>query len=253
MSVVYIGSVDLDLPDVGKYEKIVSGDLKGCYKVIAGGLGVVNSEGHYFPATREIRELFSRSSTINRSASKNVLKGEADHPKKMVGESKDSFSFRFMSVSTDRVAFLIRAVEILDATPMSGQNNLVYPIALAIEPIGVFGDALKSDLDNPNSNTSFSIRCLSKRGTDNSGRVTRSIFHVITWDWVTEPGINISDKKHAVEMSSRTTEMYSSEELMDIIDSMSNDDMTMESSSNRLSKDVIKRLDHNVNFLDKWK
>jgi len=165
----------------------------GTYRVLGGGLGVINSEGHIFPADQKVKDLFSKSSTLLRRAKGGTLKAENKHPSKRPEESKEDFVRRFLDIDNDRVCAVIKHVEVGSVpVDMPGQAGKVYPVWLHIEPMGTYGDALRSDMSSY-SNTAFSIRALSKRGKLN-GRVSRTLFHIITWDWVNEPGINFANK-----------------------------------------------------------
>ena len=219
------------------------------YKILAGGLGVINSEGHMFPATQEIRELFMDNSALVRRATSGALKAETNHPSQEPGETKEAFVRRFMSINEQKVCALINKIEIGD-TPitMKGQEQGFYPVWIWVEPIGQFGKGLQSDLDSENSNTAFSIRCLSKRGT-NGGRVTRSIFHIVTWDWVNEPGINVAKKsawvtQESMEIDSGVLQTFLSH----------GDDLTVENADNYKSVlDYLERCESGVcKRLEDW-
>ena len=249
---IRIGSLGVG-NDVGALKPIPEGQpYAGSYKVSVGGLGAVNSEGHYFPATQAVLDVFKTSSALVRRIEKNVLKGEAEHPTKKPGETKESFAYRFMNIDTKNTAFLVRGIEVGDLVNVPGQVGQVHPIWLYIDPIGVHGDALRSDLENPNSNTYFSIRCLSKRGTNASGQVTRSIYHVITWDWVNEGGINFADKKTSIAMNNLTTESYVEMDVTELMKIIEDDDLTAESSCNIPTKECLNCMVNKKSFGDVW-
>lgn len=235
--------------------KVLDGEFKGCYKIIAGGLNVVNSEGITFPDTDIVRGLFTNS-TMSRMMKKGVLKGEAEHPARQPGESDESFGRRFISIDSKNVSHLIRHIEILPRTKMAGQPNMVCPVVIYIEPIGEYMEALKSDLENPNSSTSFSIRCLSKLVRTPSGPI-RNIFHLITWDWVTEPGISIAnqrDTNKVVKSNHMTNESF----LMPIEDfknMLTNDGsiFTKENTSFTIEDFNNCENSHSCDFIKRWK
>ena len=251
MGLIRIGSLGIG-NDVGALKPIPEGETyAGSYKVSVGGLGVVNSEGHYFPATQDVLSVFNTSSALMRRVEKQVLKGEAEHPTKLPNETKESFAYRFMNIDTKNTAFLIRSIEVGDPVNVPGQTGKVHPIFLYIDPIGAHGDALRSDLENPNSNTYFSIRCLSKRGTNERGQVTRTIYHVVTWDWVNEGGVNFADKKTSIAMNNLTSESYVEMEIEQLIDLVEDDDLTTESACNVPTKEMLQSLDAK-SFSDIW-
>ena len=246
--------------DVGRLEPIKDGKYAGCYRVSGGALGITNSEGHYFASDKDIRDLFTSSKTMQRVIDKKSLKGESDHPTKKPGETRESFAFRFMSIAMDRVAFLIRRVEVLEPRNVLGQSKPVYFIMLTIEPLGVYGEALRSDLENPNSNTSFSIRCLSKRSKSPTGEIVRRIYNIITWDYVNEPGISIANKENSIRMNRssdnlQTTESFYSLDVEDLIKTVSDCDLTMESNSVLLDEkdlECLKKSPYEDDFMNRW-
>ena len=199
MAVIYLSAGNGNGGDVGVLKPVEGGRLAGSYKMPGGFFNATNEAGEHYIFNDDVKSLFTNKSPFYRMMEKQCLCGELGHPVREPGESKVEFARRFTRVSEDKQAFLIRALEVGDAMRMEGQTREVYPIWLWVEPFGVYKDVFKDSLENPNFNTSLSIRCLSKRVTQPNGLVTRTVYRIITWDAPTEPGIKHSTKRTAIE------------------------------------------------------
>jgi hypothetical protein len=66
-----------------------------------------------------------------------------------------------------------------------------------VKPSGPYGSFLQEQLDDPNQNVSFSIRSLVDLAAGPGGRTNKIITEIITWDYVSEPGISVANKYKA--------------------------------------------------------
>lgn len=176
-------------------KNIITPDENGYYQVVLGGLNIINSVGEFYTATGAT-ELFSRSSDLMRRINNKNLKGECGHPKQCPGESDDAYYRRAMTIEETNVSHHIAWVELdenFGKNHPEFKNPDIIGIIGKVRPTGPHGASLKADLDNPMTNVNFSIRALSANSY-RAGRCIRTLGHIETWDWVTEPGLAIANK-----------------------------------------------------------
>lgn len=197
---------------------VVKCDADGYYDVVLGALNFYNSQGAYYPFD-SAKELFSESSDLMRRINNACLKGECGHPKREVGMSFREFFMRVLNIFEDKVSHHIRRVYIDDQNVKDRNGNRVIAVRGEIKPAGPMGPALKEALENRHENVCFSIRSLTNDITDSSGRVIKNITKIITWDWVTEPGISVANKYAFPSLESLSDVTVTFESLQAIVDS----------------------------------
>ena len=160
----------------------------GYYRILIGGLGTYNSSGDYYEATQEVIDLFSQSSTLQRRINTGSLYAEAGHPKFKPGMTLKDYMRRLLEIEESRHIAHIRKIELID------KGNGTYHIVGEIKPLdNDLGRGLKSKLENPYANVAFSIRSFTIDKVVN-GIKRKTIKQIITFDYVTEPGIKVANK-----------------------------------------------------------
>jgi hypothetical protein len=174
---------------------VLKPDADGYYPLVIGGLNVVNSSGEYY-VLEGAKELFDSSSFLMRRIKSGNLKGELGHPKKQPGMDEEAYFARIMRVEETNVCSHFKEVWLDDKYGINNpkfNNPAMVAIMALVKPSGPQAESLKQSLENKAENVCFSIRALTEnyliRGVTH--RVLRSI---LTWDNVTEPGINIANK-----------------------------------------------------------
>lgn len=176
----------------GKYEV----DDKGYYRVRLGAINSFNQSGDFYIADGVNDLITNNSSVLYRRLKNGYLKGEAGHPTFQPGSmSKAQFYARNLRIDITNVSHHIREI-ILEPTDkdsgLPGGGKLIY-IDAWIKPSGPLGDALKKDLDDPEINVAFSIRCFTKDEVKGGVNI-KKILQIVTWDWIIEPGIAKANK-----------------------------------------------------------
>jgi len=236
-------------------------DDRGYYYVTLGALNIFNSANEFYILDKSVEDLFTKdSSVLMRRLKAGYLKGEVGHPKLEQGMSREQFFARNMRIDERNVCVHIRDI-ILEETDQDsgfGDGSKIVMVSGWIKPSGPHADALERDLENPDVNVAFSIRSFTKNNVVN-GVVVKRIGQVITWDWVTEPGIKAANKwtKLGIESKDITT--------LDLEDiSNPNDDInecfncSLESGDEReIVKELINNFKHETNnknddFLKEW-
>lgn len=171
-------------------------DDKGYYKVRLGAINSFNQSGDFYLADG-VNDLVSKNgSVLKRRLDNGYLKGEAGHPKFIPGTmSKADFYSRNLRIELTNVSHHIREVILEPTDKDSGLlgGGKVVNIDGWVKPSGPLGDALLKDLEDPDINVAFSIRCFSKDAIINGVNI-KKILQIVTWDWVLEPGIAKANK-----------------------------------------------------------
>lgn len=224
------------------------------YLVNLGGFNCYNRSGAFYLADGVKDLVMNKSGAFHRRMSEGYLKGEAGHPAYVPGMSTLEFYERNLQIDLARVSHIIRDVEFHDTKTPSGRGGNVIQVKGWVRPAGgSLGDALRADLEDPETNVAFSIRCFTK--DENIGGVTiKKVLQIVTWDWVTEPGIKTANKfdtilgTESLSIPSVTLEEFKS---------LGNRPGLSTESSAELLRDTINRynqtrLVNNVNILNKW-
>ncbi len=223
------------LQSIGK-NGILKPDENGYYDLVIGGLNAINSAGELY-TLEGAKELFDRSSIFMRRISNGAVKSEVGHPKRLSGMTDDEFLHRIIRIEETNVCAHISDIWLNESfgrdNPRLGRPNLVA-IMGKVAPAGPKGDALAKALENKKENVMFSIRALTQDNMIRSvnHRVLKAIF---TFDWVTEPGIDIANKWDAPALESLDN-MYITKAIVDAARN-SNSPIAMENS-----KEVINEI-----------
>lgn len=174
---------------------VLKPDSDGYYPLIIGGLNVLNSANEYY-VLEGAKELFDTSSILMRRIQNGNLKGEVGHPKRQPGMSGDEYLNRMLRIEETNICSHFKEVWLDEKfgknNPRFNNPQMVAIMAL-VKPSGPKAQALAEALENKAENVCFSIRGLTQdqyiRGVNH--RILRNI---LTWDWVTEPGLALANK-----------------------------------------------------------
>ena len=240
--------------------KVLEKDDKGYYLITLGALNVFNSAGEYYTANG-VRDMFTdKSSSLMRRLGNGFLKAEVGHPKLQPGMSKTDFFNRNLRIEETNTCAHIRDLILVDTNTPSGiGNEKIILIKGWVKPAGPKGDFLQKAFDDPDENIAFSVRSFTNNKLVGTNYI-KTIAQLVTFDYVTEPGIEYATKRRTLGVESRDSFT------MDICD-ISNEDSTglnicyecsLESND---EKELVKELIHNVNsntnsnnksILDNW-
>jgi hypothetical protein len=190
---------------------------KGHYKLLMGMYNAPNCMGDVYILSQKVKQLFVKSTAASWCADGRLF-GEADHP----GLSQ----FMMPGRSTaDAVAMLLdRSATV----PVTAQNHQIHKfwyeeMAHKVDgqvQFGVYGELepltnrMRTSLDNPNSNTSMSVRSfVGSRSPTGIGNYLIEQSDLLTWDEVSVPGLKGVGKYNSVGFEShRSTRIELSDE-----------------------------------------
>lgn len=182
---------------------ILKPDADGYVEMVLGGLNAFNSAGEYYTLAGA-EDLFKSSSILMRRIQNGVLKSELGHPKRAPGMSDDEFLTRVLSIEETNVSTHIKEIyldhEFGRKFPQFKNPGLVAIIG-RVRPSGPHGPALEASIANPSENVTYSIRALSDNYYER-GQCYRVLSTIVTFDQVTEQGINIANKWNAPTLES---------------------------------------------------
>lgn len=170
-------------------------DPDGYYDVVLGALNYYNQTGAFYALEPARKLLENDSSILQRRIKKGVLNGEYKHPERSPGMSDKDFLLRNLRIDEAMVSHHIKEVY-LDRESMRDSNG--SPIIIVrgrVKPKGPYGQYLADSLENPNENTYFSVRSITEDFLDTAtGDIVKETLEIVTWDHVTEGGIDIACK-----------------------------------------------------------
>lgn len=169
---------------------ILKPDADGYYPVVLGALGVENSNGEIYVNTSIARATFEGNGTLMGRVARGTLKGEMAHPDPADSPNAVMFLRRVRTIKEDRVSHHIRKIWLQE---IDYQGRKVLGIMGELKPVGPYGKILKEALDNKDENVCFSGRYFSNLSRQ-GGVMCREIHTCVTWDWVSEPGIEMANK-----------------------------------------------------------
>lgn len=177
-------------------------DDDGYYTIILGALNIHNSSGEFYEYTKEVKELFEGSSPLMRRINSGYLKSELGHPKPTPGMTTRDYISRICRLEEKAICGHIKEVTVTESSRTDNGSNVPIMIVTGkVKPMGPYADTLDRDLSNPDSNTAFSIRSLTKNRV--AGGITiKTIKTIVTWDFVNEPGISIANKANSIGLES---------------------------------------------------
>lgn len=171
---------------------VMTPDADGYYTQVLGGMNVHNSVNEFY-VYEQAKSLFDRNSNFMRRISDGVLKCEVGHPVMEPGMTEQQYIRRILTIRETNVCAFIKEIELDFDNYRDKTGAPMVAIIGKIAPTGPFGPALREALERPGENVCFSIRSFTEDYLQR-GKCMRILREVVTFDWVTEPGIHIAKK-----------------------------------------------------------
>jgi len=228
-------------------------DSDGYYYVTLGAVNIKNTAGAVYLENGLEEMLSDGESLIGRRLKNGNLRTEVDHPSMEPGMSKQEFLIRNLRVVMNNACGHIKEIVLVKTNEnigIPGIGNIIL-IEGWIKPSGVKGDALKASLDNPEENTTFSIRSFTNDFVK-GGVLFKRFTQIATFDWVTEPGIHKASKWNKLSIESaevvsfNVDELGTEDELKECINCSIEDKETEDAV-----KEIISRTKQ-TSIVDKW-
>lgn len=196
--------------------KKIEQDEQGWYKVNLGAINAFNAHGAFYLQDGVNELLHNPESRLAQKLANGYLIGEMEHPKISHHMSNEEVFMAVSHINRENQSHHIKKIEIVDTgiSPGKGFPGTILQLVGWVKPCGPKGQYLKECLDDPEMNTAFSVRALTSVGRVGMTEV-RKIESIITFDWVTEPGIPSANKfdTQRVSIESYNNSMLNSIEL----------------------------------------
>ena len=211
---------------------ILKPDADGYYEMPIGAFNCVNSTDEVYTA-KNIQEIFNSSSELMRKIQNGKLFGEWGHPEQLPGETANAFMMRACRVNDKDTCVFFKDIW-LDNNVTPDMQRYGVPsdaiITMAkLKPMGALWETLQRSLEDPNVNTTFSGRFLTKDRVYR-GKTYVEVVQAVTWDAVTEQGIPAAEKYLAPRLESHKT-VVTPKMVEELKVQVANSNLRMESSS----------------------
>lgn len=199
-------------------EKVLDKTSDGWYICNLGAFNAFDSRGQYYTVDDVHDLFFGPDSVLRRKLNKGLLSGEMGHPVCVPGMSKTDFYMRTLRIDENRVSHHIRNIQFKELpfkdsyNGKQGLGNMIQVVG-EVYPAGPNGQYLKEVLENKGINVAFSIRSLTNDSMQ-GGLYVKKLTNCITYDWVTEPGINSATKFHTQSNESFSYSVADIEEIV---------------------------------------
>lgn len=204
-------------------------DGDGYYTLVLGALDSFNSAGAFYPL-EPAKKIFEGSSSLMRRIQAGNCKGECGHPKPLPGQSTREFLQRVISIEETNVCCHFRDVHLETDHSKNPSGKPVVLVIGSVKPTGPKGPALKEALENRHENVCFSIRSLTNDYTRRDGILQKELKTVVTWDWVTEPGIEYAQRWNSPALESLGEVEFVAEHLSKIEEESARHEVAVESA-----------------------
>ena len=236
----------LSIPGANQMSKIKP-DETGYYPIILGGFNICNASGIYYPLVESVRNMFKVGGIFRRRLDTGLLRGEYGHPK-LDGMKEIDMLNRLARMEALLTSHHIRSVELLDKKDERG-NSIVVAAGM-VKPSGPYGDTLQKQFDNLLENIAFSVRSFTDT-TSLNGRIVKIITELLTYDYVTEPGISRATQYMTAAMEELKYDLTVTEELLNsAITTRTFNNFALEDEASTLSMVRTNLGWHSVNVLD---
>ena len=176
-------------------------DENDWYPMVLGALEYENSVGDIYTLS-SAQEFFKEGSSLIRRIQNGQLRAEYGHPKKEPGMTDRQYLERILTIEETRVCAHIKEV-FIDFNnvkdPKTGRT--IIAIRGKVKPSGPYGQYLKEMLDDPDMNVAFSVRSLTMNRMVGF-RQHKDFTQIVTWDYVTEPGLAPANKYSVPQLES---------------------------------------------------
>ena len=128
------------------------------------------------------------------------LKGEWGHPRRPAGMSDQDWFVRINEIYEDNTCVTFRNVSLSMDIIKDEKGRRVVGIIGQVKPSGKQARSFQDMLENPEEDTPFSIRCFARK---DFGNMRKHINKIVTWDYVTQPGIAVASKYNTPSLESK--------------------------------------------------
>lgn len=203
---------------------LIKPDSEGYRDVILGAFDCMASDGSAeYPMDEHIKSLFADSGQMQRLAKAKRLRGEANHPAFVIGMQLFQYLDRLREVRNELTSHHILQPSLSVGKDEHGKKIVI--VRGRVKASGCHEMALENSLKNREEDTCFSLRSIVNFYFKNGKRIN-NVSEIITWDWVSEPGMNIASKYHSAGLLSHGSNELGFDITPEMLDSIDMQRMT---------------------------
>lgn len=128
------------------------------------------------------------------------LRSEWGHPRRVPGMSDKEWFIRICDIVESNTASQIRRIRVSMDTVKDERGRQVVAVIGEVTPSGPQSGTFARQLENPDEDVNYSIRCFAHR---DFSKMTKHINRIITWDNVNDPGIAVASKYQTPSLESK--------------------------------------------------
>ncbi len=195
--------LEKSIPQKGK----LTVDNEGFYSVVLGGFNITSANGPHYELDDAVASLFGPGSDLETRLNQHLVESEHDHPDyskipgNTVEEVNGNYMQRLLVIEPSLVCGEFKDVKLVPTTNREyGATENIVEVHGKFKPKGPYGAEVKRQLDDPDINTAFSLRCW-RRCSEMTGRKVCKVTIPVTWDFVPlglQPGISLATKENSI-------------------------------------------------------
>lgn len=173
---------------------------KGEYTFCVGALDIMSTRGDRY-TLEGAEQLFKKSSMLMKRIKAGGLYAENGHPVRVPGQTDEEYLGRIHTIEEARICGFISDLW-LDRKALANEGDGDSVAIMAkIKPFGELGDVLAQSIANEKQNVCFSVRGFTN-DTRRGGVTHRALTNIITFDFVTMPGIPVANRSNSGSLES---------------------------------------------------
>lgn len=171
----------------------------GYYEIILGALAAYGN-GNWLYDEASGRQYMENDREFLAELRGGRIKGEWGHPRRPQGMSDQDWFVRINEIYEDNTCVAFRDISLSMDLIKDDKGRRVVGIIGQIKPSGKQARSFQDMLENPDEDTPFSIRCFARK---DFRTMHKHINKIVTWDYVTQPGIAVASKYNTPSLESK--------------------------------------------------
>jgi len=172
----------------------------GSYELLLGALAAYGN-GNWLYDENSGRSYIENDKEFLAELNGGRLKGEWGHPRRPAGMSDQDWFVRINEIYEDNTCVQFSKIDLSMDVITDEKGRRVVGIIGRLKPSGKQASSFRDMLENPEEDTPFSIRCFARKDFNS---MRKHINKIVTWDYVTTPGIAVASKYNTPSLESKS-------------------------------------------------
>lgn len=171
----------------------------GSYEIILGALAAYGNGGWIYDENSG-RSYIENDREFLAELNGGRLKGEWGHPRREAGMTDQDWFVRINEIREDNTCCAFTKIDLSMDLIKDEKGRRVVGIIGRVKPSGKQAGEFRDMLEDPEQDTPFSIRSFARKDFNT---MRKHINKIITWDYVTTPGIAVASKYNTPSLESK--------------------------------------------------